>query len=225
LKIGGVASVPVAENRDVSKYPPKFVTATTARPLQPNHRQDHRRAGGGAIPGAARGGRRAIKAPLAMRATRRRSADIPGYVLILWGSVIEHGFSDRAGSLFARRSGLAACQEGRTGTAVVYADRFTRHDERRRAAEVGESRGHPVLKRFTVFNMEPVRCCEGVRCLGRPAQPPDQIEPRAEALIAATGADFRIGVHALLQHVGDFVQVPPPAAYFEADQLAPDRIS
>jgi antirestriction protein ArdC len=43
------------------------------------------------------------------------------------------------------------------------------------------------------------------------------IEPRAEALIAATGADFRIrGERAFYSPAGDFVQVPPPAAYFEA---------
>jgi antirestriction protein ArdC len=46
--------------------------------------------------------------------------------------------------------------------------------------------------------------------------PPSQIEPRAEALIAATGADFRIGgARAYYNVTGDFVQVPPPAAYFE----------
>ena len=46
--------------------------------------------------------------------------------------------------------------------------------------------------------------------------PPSQIEPRAEALIAATGADFRIGgARAYYNTTGDFVQVPPPGAYFE----------
>jgi antirestriction protein ArdC len=46
--------------------------------------------------------------------------------------------------------------------------------------------------------------------------PPGQIEPRAEALIAATGADFRIGgERAYYNTTDDFVQVPPPAAYFE----------
>lgn len=46
--------------------------------------------------------------------------------------------------------------------------------------------------------------------------PPCEIEPRAEALIAATGADFRIGGGRAYYNVaGDFVQVPPPGAYFE----------
>ncbi len=42
------------------------------------------------------------------------------------------------------------------------------------------------------------------------------IEPQAEALIRATGADFRIGGgRAFYSPPHDFVQVPPPAAYFE----------
>jgi antirestriction protein ArdC len=36
-------------------------------------------------------------------------------------------------------------------------------------------------------------------------------------LIVATGADFRIGdARAYYNTTGDFVQVPPPAAYFES---------
>ena len=42
------------------------------------------------------------------------------------------------------------------------------------------------------------------------------VEPEAERLIAATGADFRIGgARAFYSPLGDFVQVPPPQAYFE----------
>ena len=42
-------------------------------------------------------------------------------------------------------------RKGKRGTTVVYADRFTPDDERRRAAEAGEEPGAiPFLKRFTV---------------------------------------------------------------------------
>jgi antirestriction protein ArdC len=42
------------------------------------------------------------------------------------------------------------------------------------------------------------------------------IEPEARTLIAATGADFRIGgARAFYNPSADFVQVPPPQAYFE----------
>ncbi len=42
------------------------------------------------------------------------------------------------------------------------------------------------------------------------------IEPRVEALIRATGIDFRIGGNqAFYVPAHDYVQVPPPQAYFE----------
>ena len=43
-----------------------------------------------------------------------------------------------------------------------------------------------------------------------------EIVPRAEALIEATGADFRIGVERAFYVPGaDFIQVPPQPAFFE----------
>src|SRR5258707_13592900 len=148
--------------------------------------------------------------------TQRRYSGIN--VLILWGSVIEHGFTGQSWLTFRQALGLGGnVRKGERGTTVVYADRFTPDDERRRAAEAGEEPGAiPFLKRFTVFNTD--QCDglpEGVAASVVPP-PPDQIEPRAEALIAATGADFRIGgARAYYNTSGDFVQVPPPAAYFE----------
>ena len=45
---------------------------------------------------------------------------------------------------------------------------------------------------------------------------PGLIEPRVEALIRATGIDFRIGGNrAFYAPAQDFVLVPPPQAYFE----------
>jgi antirestriction protein ArdC len=173
----------------------------------------------GRIPWVQPWGTAAIKAPLAMprnASTQRGYAGIN--VLILWGSVIEHGFSGQSWLTFRQALGLGGhVRKGERGTTVVYADRFTPDDERRRAAEAGEEPGAiPFLKRFTVFNTD--------QCDGLPKEiaasvvppPPDQIEPRAEALIAATGADFRIGgARAYYNTTSDFVHVPPPAAYFE----------
>jgi antirestriction protein ArdC len=165
-------------------------------------------------------GTAAIKAPLAMP---RNASTQRGYsginVLILWGSVIEHGFSGQSWLTFRQALGFGGhVRKGERGTTVVYADRFTPDAERRRAAEAGEEPGAiPFLKRFTVFNTN--------QCEGLPEEiaasvvppPPGQIEPRAEALIAATGADFRIGgARAYYNTTSDFVQVPPPAAYFES---------
>ena len=160
-----------------------------------------------------------IKAPLAMprnAATRREYSGIN--VLILWGAVIEHGFSGQSWLTFRQALGLGGhVRKAERGTTVVYADRFTPEGERQRAAEANEQPGTiPFLKRFTIFNTD--------QCDGLPEEvaasvvppPPGQIAPRAEALIAATGADFRIGgARAYYNATNDFVQVPPPAAYFE----------
>jgi antirestriction protein ArdC len=99
----------------------------------------------------------------------------------------------------------------------VYADRFTPEDERRRAEETGDTPGViPFLKRFTVFNTDQ---CDGLPTdVSSAAPPPPEglIVPQVEALIAATGADFRIGGdRAFYSPTHDFIQVPPPQAYFE----------
>ena len=139
-------------------------------------------------------------------------------MLILWGAVIERGFSTQSWLTFRQALGLGGnVRKGERGTTVVYADRFTPEDERRRAEQTGEEPGAiPFLKRFTVFNTDQ---CEGLPeeiAKVAPPPPPGLIEPQAEALIAATGADFRIGgARAFYSPTHDFVQVPPPQAYFE----------
>jgi hypothetical protein len=77
-------------------------------------------------------------------------------------------------------------RKGERGTTVVYADRFTPEDEKRRAREIGEeAHAIPFLKRFTVFN---VTQCEGLPddiATVAPPPPPGLIEPKVEALIKA----------------------------------------
>lgn len=108
-------------------------------------------------------------------------------------------------------------RRGERGTTVVYADRFTPEDEKRRARETGEEASAiPFLKRFTVFNTSQ---CDGLRddvTIVAPPPPPGLIEPQVDALIRATGIDFRIGGdRAFYVPAHDYVQVPPPQAYFE----------
>jgi len=152
----------------------------------------------------------------------RNAATGRGYsginVLILWGAVIEAGFSGQSWLTFRQALSLGGnVKKGEHGTSVVYADRFTPEKERERAARDGDQPGViPFLKRFTVFNTDQ---CEGLPELVSsvtPPPPPGLIEPQVEALIAATGADFRIGgARAYYDSARDFVQVPPPQAYFE----------
>ncbi len=110
-------------------------------------------------------GTAAAKATLAMpqnAATHRRYTGIT--VLILWGAVIEHGFASQSWLTFRQALSLNGhVRKGEHGTTVVYADRFTPEDERRRAAETGdEAQAIPFLKRFTVFNV--------AQCVGLPEE-------------------------------------------------------
>jgi antirestriction protein ArdC len=150
----------------------------------------------GRVPWVQPWGTAAAKAPLAMpknAATGRLYSGIN--VLILWGSVIEHGFPVQGWITFSQAAGLGGhVRNGEHGTTVVYADRFVPDDERKRAQEAGEE-AHAIhfLKRFTVFNLAQ---CEGLpENLAATAPPPEPslIEPKVEALIKATGIDFRIG--------------------------------
>jgi antirestriction protein ArdC len=153
-------------------------------------------------------------------------------VLILWGAVVERGFSGQRWLTFRQALGLGGhVRKGETGTTVVYADRFVPDEERRRTERDGDGEAEqetlrgsvsrpngaiPFLKRFTVFNTDQ---CDGLPDGLSTAPPPvaeGVILPQAEALIAATGADFRIsGDRAFYSPTHDFIQVPRPDAYFE----------
>lgn len=139
-------------------------------------------------------------------------------VLILWGAVIAHGFPVQSWLTFRQARELGGTvRNGEHGTHVVYADRFIPGDEKRRAEETGkQAQSVAFLKRYTVFN---VAQCEGLPAglvAGAPAPDHGLIEPRVEALIKASGIDFRIGGKcAFYMPDGDYVQVPPPQVYFE----------
>src|SRR5882757_5728544 len=111
----------------------------------------------GRLPWVQPWGSAAATAPLALPKNAATSRQYSGInVLILWGSIIDHGFSGQSWLTFRQALGLGGhVRKGERGTTVVYADRFTPDDERRRAAEAGEEPGAvPFLKRFTVFNTD-----------------------------------------------------------------------
>src|SRR5712692_347324 len=140
----------------------------------------------GRVPWVQPWGTAASKASLAMptnAATQRRYSGVN--VLILWGAVIEHGFSRQSWLTFRQAlSPGGNVRKGEHGTTVVYADRFIPDDEKKRAQETGEeANAIPFLKRFTVFN---VAQCEGLLenlAVAAPPSQPGLIEPRVEALI------------------------------------------
>jgi len=158
-------------------------------------------------------------APLAMpqnASTGRRYSGIN--VLILWGAVVQQGFAGQAWVTFRQALSLGGhVRKGELGTTVFYADRFVPEEERKRATETGDDpHSIPFLKRFTVFNTAQ---CEGLPDeISDTAWPPAPglILPKVEELITATGINFRVGGDRAFYAPGpDYVQVPPPQAYFE----------
>ncbi|WGD51414.1 zincin-like metallopeptidase domain-containing protein [Bradyrhizobium sp. CB1650] len=173
----------------------------------------------GRVPWVQPWGTAAAKAPLSMPRNAATARPYSGInVLILWGSVIERGFAGQSWLTFRQALALGGhVRKGERGITVVYADRFVPADEQRRARETGEeAQAIPFLKRFTVFNTDQ---CDGLPAdiaTTAPMPLPGMIEPQVEALIKSTGIDFRIGGNRAFYMPGeDYVQVPPPAAYFE----------
>ncbi|ODU67208.1 MAG: antirepressor [Novosphingobium sp. SCN 66-18] len=139
-------------------------------------------------------------------------------ILLLWAACIAHGHASQSWLTFRQAVAAGGCvRKGERGVTVVYADRFIPKGEAERAAREDEdARAVPFLKRFTVFN---VAQCEGLQpglaCDPAPL-PERKIVPIAEALIAATGVDLRVGGDkAYYAPSADYVAVPPQVAFFD----------
>lgn len=148
--------------------------------------------------------------------TARRYSGIN--ILILWGAVIARGYPSQGWLTYRQALGAGGqVRRGEEGITICYADRFTPECEHVRAGETGEDVcAIPFLKRFTVFN---VAQCDGLgeKLAGAPVpvSPCERVEA-AEAVIAASGVDFRIGGDkAFYVPLEDYVAVPPQPAFFE----------
>ncbi|MGH6616683.1 ArdC family protein [Sphingomonas sp.] len=148
--------------------------------------------------------------------TRRRYSGIN--VLILWAAVIEGGYASQRWLTYRQAQAAGGnVRRGEKGTVVCYADRFTPKGEEARAQdEERDARQIAFLKRFTVFNVDQ---CEALpeALTGTPDLPAEvDILPQVQALIEASGADFRVGGGEAYYSPGtDFVAVPPPTAFPE----------
>lgn len=173
----------------------------------------------GSVPWVKPWGKAGVAAPLAMP---RNAATGRGYsgvnVLILWGAVVTRGFSCQNWLTFRQALSLGGnVRKGERGTTVVYADRFTPEDEKRRARETGEdAQTVPFLKRFTVFSTDQCENLPDDLATVPTPLPEGLIIPEVEELIRATGADLRLGGNAAFYAVAsDYIQVPRPDAFFE----------
>lgn len=166
--------------------------------------------------GGAAGGTNPLPGLPANALTRRAYSGIN--ILILWDAVIAGGWPSQGWLTFRQALSLGGnVRKGEHGTQVVYADRFTPEAEKERARENGgDARSVAFLKRFTVFN---VAQCEGLpdNVVPEPVILPErEIVPVAEALMAASGIEFRIGGDKAFYAPGaDFVQLPPQQAFHD----------
>ena len=152
----------------------------------------------------------------------RNAATGRGYsginVLILWDAVVARGYGSQAWLTFRQAQALGgSVRKGERGVTVVYADRFTPSDDGRRVQGEGEvARAIPFLKRFTVFSTEQ---CDGLPedlTAPPPPIPEGMILPAVETLIRRSQADLRLGGERAFYAPGlDYIQVPPPEAFFE----------
>lgn len=139
-------------------------------------------------------------------------------ILTLWHAVVVRGFQGHGFLTFRQAAALGGTvRRGEHGTGVVYTRRAGPGASEPHGNDKGERRGgFAFLKQFTVFSVDQ---CDGLPdkyCVPAPPIPEGIIVPQAEALIAATGADFRIGgASAYYSPRHDFVAVPRPDDFYE----------
>jgi antirestriction protein ArdC len=139
-------------------------------------------------------------------------------ILILWAAVIGGGYASQRWLTYRQAHAAGGnVRRGEKGTTICYADRFTPASEEATARDEDcKARQIAFLKRFTVFNVDQ---CEGLpealtRAVDLPAEA--EILPHVQALIEASGADFRIGGdEAFYSPSLDVVAVPPQGAFRE----------
>lgn len=137
-------------------------------------------------------------------------------VLILWAKGIELGATSQRWLTYRQAEQAGGhVRRGEKGTTICYADKFTpKSDANAGGGNDHEARTIAFLKRFTVFN---VAQCEGLpQALASDPALPDPVMAIADAdcVIAASGADFRIGGGEAFYAPGaDYVQVPPQSAF------------
>ncbi len=139
-------------------------------------------------------------------------------VALLWGAAEMKGYRHQTWMTFNQAKALGGCvRKGERATPVVYWGTFKAQADDADDGEEGKAR--LFAKSYSVFNVEQID--------GLPASfyEPATVEPsetriaKADAWAVATGADIRHGgSQAFYSPKGDFVQVPPFAAYGEPER-------
>lgn len=136
--------------------------------------------------------------------------------LVLWGAAVNRGYAAPLWMTFRQALELGgAVRKGETGTMVVYANRITRQETGDQGEDV--ERSIPFLKAYTVFNVEQI---DGLpeRFVSAPTVLPeaDRIA-RADAFLAATGAQvLHGGDTACYELIADRIRLPVFGAFRSA---------
>jgi antirestriction protein ArdC len=163
-------------------------------------------------------GRAAIGLPYNALSDRRYSGI---NILTLWHAVLTRGFRGHGFLTFRQALSLGGTvRRGESGISVVYTRRAASEATQPGGGDGGSAGarkgGFAFLKQFTLFSVDQ---CDGLPDKYHVAPPPipeGLILPQAAALIAATGADLRIGgASAYYSPRHDFVAVPRPDDFYE----------
>ena len=150
--------------------------------------------------------------------TRRSYSGIN--ILLLWSALEEKGFASNYWVTFKQCIAMGgSVRKGEHGVNVYFVDKFVPEKEKARAQQDrDEAASIAFLKRYVVFNADQ---CDGLPegLIATPAIKPErELIPEAEALIAATGADFRVsGDQAFYVPSEDFIRIPHQTSY--TDQI------
>lgn len=139
-------------------------------------------------------------------------------VLTLWASSMERAFTAPIWMTFKQATSLGGhVRKGEKGSPVVYANTMLRTETDACSGEDVE-RTIPFLKGYTVFNVEQIDdlpahyYAPAVAVLGS-----GERDARADSFFAATGARILNGGNsAYYRMVSDHIQMPPFAAFFDA---------
>lgn len=138
-------------------------------------------------------------------------------ILTLWHAVMSRGFRGHGFLTFRQALALGgSVRRGERGIGVIYTRRAAADASEPGGGGAGECKGgFSFLKQFTVFSVDQ---CDGLPDKYHVAAPPvpeGLILPQAAELIAATGAEVRIGgASAYYSPRHDFVAVPHPQDFY-----------
>lgn len=139
-------------------------------------------------------------------------------VALLWGAAEMKGYRHHTWMTFNQAKALGGCvRKGERGTPVVYWGTFkAQADDTDEGGDDGKAR--MFAKGYSVFNVEQIDGLPSRFFEAAPVESTAERIAKADAWAVASGADIRHGgSRAFFSPAGDFVQMPPFAAFDEPE--------